>query len=525
MAMNEKESVAMFRFGVIAALVCRRFENKREERTVRREILTQQWQYPDGSMRTVSGRTLREWMRRYRQYGLNGLYDNLRKDRGSKGQFRALASEVLERAEQLRRELPERSVRSIIQILRMEGYASENIQERTLQWHLKRLNATRQQLDKSGKVFQRWEQLYANDIWHGDTAHAVWLPDPTNPNKLKRTKLIIFVDDATRVCPHAEFYFDEQLASLVDCFAKAMISHGRPRRLLLDNAFIFHSTTLAGICAELPVELSYCRPRAPQGKGKVERLIKTIRESYMVEANRAGFTTLVDLNRAFRAWLQKEYHERIHSEIKCTPLERWQRDVELIVPVTPEQIRRALMLRAKRRVQEETATISLDGEDYQTSPDLAGLMVEVRWHPDQMDVIEVWHDDKFFQMAQLLGDRPTSVPRKTVSVEEPSYPPLSTSKAILSNIQVGKDTAELVILRSDEFLALEEFVQMVARIREKALTQRELEQLSQFFRQFAPLKRTSMEAAMQQAVRVKGAALHVRYYLQNLQRIAQANRR
>jgi len=46
--------------------------------------------------------------------------------------------------------------------------------------------------------------------------------------------------------------------------------HGKPRQLLLDNAFIFHSTALQVMCAELEIELSFCRPRSPQGKPLIE---------------------------------------------------------------------------------------------------------------------------------------------------------------------------------------------------------------------------------------------------------------
>src|ERR1700735_2968052 len=82
LAMNasESERVAMFRYGVIAALVCRRLENKLVESSVRAEILSKEWAYPDGSVRKVPERTLREWLGRYRRYGVDGLYDGLRKE-------------------------------------------------------------------------------------------------------------------------------------------------------------------------------------------------------------------------------------------------------------------------------------------------------------------------------------------------------------------------------------------------------------------------------------------------------------
>ncbi len=521
MIASEKERVAMFRYGVIAALVCRAMENKHAERAVRRQILQREWIFPDGSMQKVAERTLRYWLGRYRKYGLDGLYDGLRKDRKSKGRYRAIAETVLGRAEELRKEIPERSAKTILELLKAEGIDTSVIAERSLQRHLKLRNATRAKLKGTQKLHERWEQLYANDLWHGDTAHAVWLPDPTNPNKMRRTKLIIFVDDASRVCTHAEFYFDERLPSLIDTFSKAILKRGKPRRLLLDNAYIFHSTTLEVMCAELETELSFCRPRRPQGKGKVERLIKTIKESFVLEANAAGFTNLAELNEAFRGWLGK-YHATKHSEIDETPESRWKKDESKLIAVTPEHLRRALMLRTTRKVQEETGTIYLDGLEYVCSREVAGMTVEVRWHVDYSEWIEIWIDGRYVETARL-HKRPSSLPY-SVAADDENYQTLASSKAVME--QMRSNSYEVALRpRADEFLVLEEFVKLMACYLERALSQPELSKLSDFFRSYAPLRRSEIENGMKKAVAVKGNALHLRYYLEHLERVTQRGRK
>jgi hypothetical protein len=75
---DEKENQAVFRFGVIAPLVCTRFDNKAQERAVRADILAKAWKHPDGSLRQIAPRTLRYWLARYRQNGLDGLYDGMK---------------------------------------------------------------------------------------------------------------------------------------------------------------------------------------------------------------------------------------------------------------------------------------------------------------------------------------------------------------------------------------------------------------------------------------------------------------
>jgi transposase InsO family protein len=522
---EEKENQALFRFGIIAPLVCSRFENKAQQRAVRAEILSRAWKFPDGSFRLVAARTLRLWIARYRQNGLDGLYDGLKQARPNKGQTKVLPKPVLDEAIRLRHEVPSRSVSTIRRLLAAQGLAVEGFSDRTLARQLKQHRATKQNVERGDGYFQRWEQYLANDMWQGDTAHGIWLPDPTNPNKIKKTKLIAFVDDATRVCTHAEFYFDEQLPSLVDTFSKALQKRGRPCRLLLDNAFIYHSNTLAGMCANLQIALSFCTPRRPQGKGKVERWIRTVKDSFYPEAARAGLASIDELNKRFHSWLASEYHNKIHSELNCTPIERWQRDVQNVRPVDTAEIRRALMLRARRRVHNNTCCVLLEGEEYQASATFADQMVEVRWHPDSLDNIEIWSDGSFAEIAARVI-RHSHVEKKKFDVEQDAeYEPLSSSKNYFATLQGDQLSLFPSIKKNDEFLSLEQFQQLVSECLERSLNESELSRSRSFFSQFAPLQLQITNTALSQAIDAKGTHLHLRFYLQHLEKVVQQNRR
>ena len=534
----EQEAVAMFRFAVIAPLVCRQFETEAQKREARVEVLAKQWKHPDGSMRQVAERTLRFWLARYKKSGLDGLYDGERKPRKNKGQCKVLPAELLDAAEGLRREVPSRSVRQLLEHLKAGGFDVAGVCERTLSHHLKQRGLTRKKLERGDGYFQRWEQQYANDLWQGDTAHGPYLPDPSNPNKLKKTKLIAFIDDASRLCTHAEFYFDEKLPSMIDTFSKALLKRGRPARLLLDNAFIYHSATLASMCAQLPMELgftnsgheqeavkiSHCTPRRPQGKGKIERWNRTVKQGFYPEVQRAGVTTLEELNNHFQGWLEKEYQRRMHEELGMTPLERWQKDASRIRAVSPEEIRRALMLRARRRVHENTCTVFLESEEYQVSPPYLGRMVEVRWHPDTMHEIEIWLDGTFVEMAPRI-ERQTHVPRMKEPDDAVDYSPLASSKAYFRNMTIDTQPGMSSFLKNTELLAFEEFTQIVSESLGRDCSEADQSRLHEFFVRFAPLKADTVRRALQQAVDAKGARLHLRFYLQHLEQVAQRNRR
>ena len=522
---DEKENHAVFRFGVIAPLVCSRFDNKAQERAVRADILAKAWKHPDGSLRQIAPRTLRYWLARYRQNGLDGLYDGMKQPRRNKGQTKVLPTSILDEAIKLRREVPSRSVHTLLRLLAAQGFPVDGFSDRTLARQLKQHRATKQKVERGDGYFQRWEQDRANDMWQGDTAHGIWLPDPNNPNKLKKTKLITFVDDATRVCTHAEFYFDEQLPSLVDTFSKALQKRGRPCRLLLDNAFIYHSNTLAGMCANLQISLSFCTARRPQGKGKVERWIRTVKDSFYPEAARAGLASLDELNKRFHNWLASEYHNKVHSELHSTPLDRWQKDISHIRPVDTAEIRRALMLRARRRVHNNTSCALLEGEEYQVSPTFAGEMIEVRWHPDSLDNIEIWSAGSFVEIAARVI-RHTHVPKKKFDVgQEAEYEPLSSSKNYFAALQNDQPSSFPSLQKNDEFLSLEQFQKILADSLSRSLNETELSRSRSFFSQFAPLKLQLTADALAQATDVKGTHLHLRFYLQHLEKITQQNRR
>lgn len=190
--------------------------------------------------------------------------------------------------------------------------------------------------------------------------------------------------------------------------------------------------------------------------------------------------------------------------------------------VTPEHIRRALMMRTKRRVQEQTGTIYLDGMEYSCSKEVAGQTVEVRWYVDVVDSIEVWLDGKYFETARL-SERPTTLPRFAV-VEEENYPTVASAKKRMEHLRQNTGIEPLGP-RRDEFLATEEFIKLVARYLERAFSQPELERLSRFFRSFAPLKRMEVEGGLRKAVSVKGSALHLRYYLEYLEKVVNEGRK
>jgi putative transposase len=77
-------------------------------------------------------------------------------------------------------------------------------------------------------------------------------------------------------------------------------------------------------CASWGIRLIHSRPGEPAGRGKIERVFRTVRDQFLVEIGSGReLTDLVELNTLFTAWVETVYHRRTHSETGQTPIQRW----------------------------------------------------------------------------------------------------------------------------------------------------------------------------------------------------------
>jgi len=520
MATTDQEKMALFRYQVILPLLDET-QTRQEGKQVWREILEREREFPDGSNGKVKERTLRYWLVRYRKDGFPGLFYGKREPKKSKGVCRAISPHLLTVARELREEDPGRSVELILQIMQ-EGKELDvsSIHPRTLQRFFKQLGLKKGRTSKGRGQHERYGQKRANALWQGDTAHTFALPDPSNPNKVKKAKLIVFIDDASRVCPHGEFYFDEQLPSVLDALSKGLLLRGKPKRILLDNAQTFRSTTLELMCAELDIGLAFCRPRRPQGKGKIERFIRNCKEAFISEAKKAAnISTLEELNAAFQGWLER-YGNRVHSDLDgMTPEERWRKEEHQIDRrLSEQQIRQAMMLRAERTVQYSTALVLLGNCEYQVSRELAGLEVQIRWNPERLDQIQIWRDGRYLETA-LLKERKQHVERDWRKDEVADQGPKQLISAAEYCAALMKDRVSTRVKAKgmNDLVKLEDFIELLASSIRPFDSEEEQEQIAEHFKRFAPLQRSNTEEKIAQVVEEKGDDRSLRVYLERLE--------
>ena len=264
MKREKKEKIALFRFGVIAPLISIKNTEKGERERRIREITQAQWDIPGSGRSFICRTTVLEWLGRYEASGrkLESLYP---KGRSDEGRSRALDPETAQALITLKQEFKNASLAALIKIaherkiLTLDFKTSFQTVYRLFQRHGLENPEPREN-------HQAFEAELPNDLWQSDAMHG---PCVLESGKLRKAYLFAFLDDYSRLIPHAQFYLRENLENYIDAFLKALAKRGLPRKLYLDNGPSFRSLHLAHGCASLGIALIHARAYRPQGKDHV----------------------------------------------------------------------------------------------------------------------------------------------------------------------------------------------------------------------------------------------------------------
>jgi hypothetical protein len=209
---------------------------------------------------------------------------------------------------------------------------------------------------------------------------------------------LAFIDDHSRLIPHAEFYFSESLPCFLNALEQALLARGLPRRLYTDNGAAFRSHHLEHVTASLGIALIHARPYKPQGKGKIERFFRTVRSEFL-----PGFKgdTLHDLNEALDLWLTHVYHQRKHSSTGQAPFSRFTAKMECLRQA-PTNLRDFFRKTAKRRVAKDR-TVSLEGRIFEAPVPLIGQQVTLLYHDHDPERVEIMLGKKSYGIAHPVN--------------------------------------------------------------------------------------------------------------------------
>ena len=388
MTEDEKMEVAVFRFGVISDFVSGVKLDRAERRRLLREKCARKWPIPFSAKTRISKSTIRRWIRLHNNS--NGKLESLcPRDRADRGKSRGMDENTCLALIRLREEFPDVTVPNVIRKMKQRGLVTAgcalnlSTAYRFLHHHNLMEHNRHKPCDR-----RKFEAELPNDLWQSDVLHG---PKVEFNGKMRKSYLIAFIDDHSRLVPYGQFYLSEALGSYLDAFEKALSKRGLPRKLYVDNGPAFRSKHLEQITASLNIALIHSKPYQPQGRGKIERFFRTVRSDFLIDFRGKS---LDELNTGFDCWLSDTYHQRKHSATGQTPFKRFTSKMQCL-RATPENLTDYFRKAARRRVAKDR-TITLNGKLYEAPVPLIGKQVQVLYHEHDMQRVEVIWNHKSY---------------------------------------------------------------------------------------------------------------------------------
>ena len=274
---RHRQDVALFRYRVIAPLLSLEAGSEAFRRTMK-EQADRRWVIPGSSRRRVAANTIRGWLRIHRDHGFDGLLPKPRKDASKP---RRMDVETIETLLTIKRDHPGLSVRKVIEKAREDGAVADDIPLPATTVH--RLFSREGLMDMTDRVpveRRRFSYERAGELWMSDVLHGPRIRDDRTGRK-RKTYLVSFIDDCSRVVPYSAFCFSESTPDFLQVLRQALMRRGCPgQSFTSDNGASYRSRQTSLVCAKLGIALIHARPRSPAGKGKIERYFRTLRGQF-----------------------------------------------------------------------------------------------------------------------------------------------------------------------------------------------------------------------------------------------------
>jgi len=366
------EEVAVFRHGLIGAIALRSLTHG-ERITLLRGVSEQRVRPPGcDTTRCYSVTTLERWLYAFKRGGLDALVPRARVD---KGRGRDLDPQVRELLCDIRREHPHVTVPVILRTLRADGRIGPEVTATTVRRMLAEKGLLRCAVvdgnSTGGRTRLKWQAERAGALWHGDVCHG---PTLTLGERRVPVRVHAMLDDASRYVVALRVASDEREETMLSFFTQALMEHGKPDALYLDNGATYRGAMLQLACSRLGITLLHAKPYDAPARGKMERFWRRMREEALSHIGQVA--SLADVEQKLRAWLVRYYQDAPHAGIlgrtPATVFAEGEKE-----RVSKDQLKSALTVQTRRRVRRDS-TLSLDGVLYEVPFGyLAGQVVNI----------------------------------------------------------------------------------------------------------------------------------------------------
>ena len=356
----------------------------------------------EGMPRQFTWRTIQTWHYRYKNHGITGMTQQPRKD---KGQARKVTpEELLEAINAARPHFHNRRTNkraSYRFCVEKDWLQPHRIAQTTFYRFLREYNLLAPD-DHDNKKRLAFSMKFANQLWQADTMCGPYCDIGVSPGARKQARLIAFIDDASRVLCHGEFFFDENVDTLVQASRAAFYKRGVPEQLLVDNGSSYCSQEITLLCARVGCMLRHTAVRDAAAKGKIERFFRRVRDQFLVR--QLDLSSLETLNRQFTHWVEHDYNATEHDAIGMKPIARFGIDPARLRFLAPSEHNDELFYAEATRKVKKDNTFSFAARRYETPVDLRDKEIQLRYDRHRQDTTAVisYHQGQRLGAARLL---------------------------------------------------------------------------------------------------------------------------
>jgi len=331
----------------------------------------------EGNSRQFTWRTIQTWFYRYKNHGITGMTPQPRKDKGHVR--KATPEELLEAINTAKPHFHNQCTnKQAIYRFCVENSLldPERIAQTTFYRFIREYGLLAPDDTDNNKKRLAFCMKYANQLWQADTMVGPFCEVGASSGSRKQARLIAFIDDASRVLCHGEFFFEENVDTLVKSLRAAFYKRGVPEQLLVDNGSIYCSQEITLICARVGCILRHTAVRDAAAKGKIERFFRRVRDQFLVR--KLDLSSLEALNRQFTQWVEQDYNGSQHDGIGMKPIDRFGIDLSRVHFLAPSEHSDELFFAEATRKVKKDNTFSFQNRRYETPADLRDKKIQLR---------------------------------------------------------------------------------------------------------------------------------------------------
>ncbi len=373
MTNEEKEKIALFRYGIISELVSGLADSTNKDAYFRTKA-SLNYVDSEGKPFNISEKTIERWYYRYQKYGFDALKP---KGRNDLGRVRKLDSEVLNVIKYYVEEHPRMPATLIYDELIKNHYITvDEVSLSTVTRYVSRLKRQENIIEHS--EMKRYEAEHINDIWCCDTTYSFKL---TVNGEKKRMFIMAIIDDASRMIVGIDVFFNDNYVNFMSVLKQAVTKYGKPKILNLDNGAPYKNGQIELLSARIGTTLFHNKPYFGQGKAKIERWFRTMKEHFMASFHLTTKTTIDEFKYELLEYVV-DYNNSIHSQLKGkTPIERFFDSSDEILRLDNELIEKSFLLEIERKATFD-CVIQIDNIEFEVPQKYGNKKIKIRYSED-----------------------------------------------------------------------------------------------------------------------------------------------